>query len=207
MKKRLVSLLTAAFLVATTLASVLTVGAKDVKDFNDVKSTDWFYSYVEDIAERNIMTGLNANTFGVSNNLDRGQFATMLFRYAGKCDINTGARADLSKFPDEKKVTAFARDAMEWAVYVGVIKGNEDGTLAPQDNVSRAVCATMISRFISEPQGPQYDSYNADTYTVGTDIPAGEYVLVRDGDQMGMVQLAADEGGINRRFYRIHLIL
>ena len=76
--------------------------------------------------------------------------AVMMYRYADYKKYNTSAASDLDEFSDGDKVSAFAKKAMEWAVGAEVISGNADGTLAPQGNASRAVCATIIQRFLEK---------------------------------------------------------
>lgn len=207
-KRAGMAVLGAAVLVMT---AVMPVKAKDVADYTDVGAGDWFYNYVSDVSNKELMTGMNDTTFGPGENLARGQFATVLYRMAGSPDcywyhtyrdvpdgqfysipitwaskwpspIVTGyqngyfgvgdnitreqmatmlyryaqksgrdvtASGDYSGFPDGTKVTDFASDAMRWAIGQGIISGNADGTLDPQGNVSREVCATMISRYES----------------------------------------------------------
>jgi hypothetical protein len=53
----------------------------------------------------------------------------------------------MAEFPDSDDVSAFAKDAMSWAVAEGLIKG-DNGKLNPQGNVSRAQCAMVIQRFM-----------------------------------------------------------
>lgn len=71
-----------------------------------------------------------------------------MYRYASYKGYATSARGDLSGFPDQLSVSAFSKEAMEWAVASGLISGNADQTLAPQGNASRAVCAMIIMRFM-----------------------------------------------------------
>ena len=54
---------------------------------------------------------------------------------------------------DGRDVSGFAKDAMEWALAVGIIKGeNNQGTINPQGEVSRVVGATVFMRFMERYQ-------------------------------------------------------
>ena len=89
-------------------------------------------------------------TFGPGDNITREQMAVMMYRYAKFKGYDITASADLSSFTDYKDVSDFSEKALKWAVGAGVISGNEDGTLAPQGEASRAVCATIIQRFVEK---------------------------------------------------------
>lgn len=97
-----------------------------------------------------IISGYNDGTFGPSDKITREQLATMLYRYAGKAGYDTSVTGNIYDFSDGSSVSDFAKEAMDWAVGYGIISGEADGRLNPQGNVSRAVCATMISR-LGEP--------------------------------------------------------
>ncbi len=86
--------------------------------------------------------------FGPADEITREQMATMMYRYAQHKGYDTDAADDLSGFPDGRNVSSFADKQIKWAVGAGLIKGNDDGTLAPQGSVSRAMCATIIQRFM-----------------------------------------------------------
>lgn len=62
---------------------------------------------------------------------------------------------DLSKFPDEDKVSSWAQTAMKWATGLQVINGYEDSTLRPGGGTTRAEAASMImglaTRLVSIP--------------------------------------------------------
>ena len=68
----------------------------------------------------------------------------MLYRFAGSPDANDG---NLSAFADETQVSAWARQAMEWAVSQGIIQGTTSGLLAPDAEATRAEVAAMLHRF------------------------------------------------------------
>lgn len=90
---------------------------------------------------------------GISDGNERGatltreQFAAMLYRFAQAQELETDAEGSLSGFPDADSVSGWAADAMSWAVGAEIIGGMGDGTLSPQENVSRAQLAVMLMRF------------------------------------------------------------
>lgn len=80
--------------------------------------------------------------------VSRQQLVTLLYRYAQLKGYDTGARADLSSFPDNASIASYATDAMAWAVAEGIINGMGDGTLNPNGNASRAQVAAILQRFV-----------------------------------------------------------
>ena len=193
-----------------TVTFEVTVSTKAVSDiFDDVDSEDWFNDYVQNVYDKEIMTGLTPTHFGPTDTLARAQFALMLYRMEGEPEVTTTTAAfpdageswykdaviwanqnkiitgytdsglfgpadpitreqmatimyryanykkwdvtksaDLSTFPDASSVSAYAKDAMAWAVANEIIQGN-NGRLDPQGSAVRAQAATIISRFIA----------------------------------------------------------
>lgn len=76
--------------------------------------------------------------------LTREQLAAMLYRYAGSPSAN-GA---LDAYSDGAQVSAYARQAMAWAVQKGLLTGTSSTTLAPQAQATRAQVAVILQRFI-----------------------------------------------------------
>ncbi len=56
------------------------------------------------------------------------------------------ASGSLSGYADAGSVSAWASDAMLWAVTGGVISGVTDTTLVPQGGAARAQCAAILMR-------------------------------------------------------------
>ena len=113
-------------------------------DFNDVESDTWYTSAVRWAAALNISGGYGDGTFGVADDITREQVVTMLYRYAGSPAVNGNY---LASFPDADKISSWAKDAMNWAVSVGLINGTGAGQLAPAATATRAEVASILMRF------------------------------------------------------------
>ena len=70
-----------------------------------------------------------------------------MYRYAKYKNYDTSADGNLDSFPDVSDVPEFAIDGMKWAVGMGIITGDQEN-LNPQGSASRAVGATIITRFM-----------------------------------------------------------
>lgn len=117
--------------------------------FGDVSEDDWFAGVVAWGVENGIVSGYeDSDDFGPDHAVTREQVAVFLMRFAEKMGMDTGARGDLSAFPDGDKVSGFAGDAMKWAVKEGFIKGDDKTReLKPGEVASRAEVAAMLMRF------------------------------------------------------------
>ncbi len=70
----------------------------------------------------------------------------MLYRYAQMKGEVTADMADLSRFADNGEISAYAVEALQWAVAEGIISG-DNGMLSPSGNATRAQAAMMIMKF------------------------------------------------------------
>lgn len=119
--------------------------------FTDVEEGLWYTDAVLWANEAKIITGYeNSKMFGPADILTREQMAVVMYRYAKYKGYDVSEKADLSNYKDASSVSAFAEEAMEWAVGTGIIVGKSDKTmLAPQETINRAECAVILTRFLS----------------------------------------------------------
>ncbi len=109
--------------------------------------TDWAKDGMSWAVTQKILAGTDGGALAGDENITREQLAVMLVRYAKVCGLenkstNTAAVAG-------QGVSAWAVDAMAWAVEMGLLKGNENGALHPQDAASRAEVAIILQRFVA----------------------------------------------------------
>lgn len=129
-------------------------GEQDVaceNPFTDVGEGLWYTDAVLWANEANLITGYaDTQTFGPSDCTTREQMVTIMYRYAKYKGYDVSEKADLGAYSDALSVSAFAKEAMEWAVGSKIIVGKQDGTmLDPQGNISRAECAVILTRFLN----------------------------------------------------------
>lgn len=77
-------------------------------------------------ASEGIVDGYEDGTFGPDKTVTREQMATILYRYAQEKQYDVSGRNDLSAFADAARVSAYAKEAMQWAVDAGLISGIGD---------------------------------------------------------------------------------
>ncbi len=120
-------------------------------DFADVAENQWYTAAVAWASQEGIVNGVGNRRFDPDGTITREQLATILYRYCQAAGLDTSARAALSGFPDGGKVSAYAQDAISWAVAEGLISGSRVGNqtyLDPQGSATRAQVATILMRFI-----------------------------------------------------------
>lgn len=117
--------------------------------FSDVAAGQYYTDAVAWAADNGIVTGYANGAFRPTGQMTREQLAAVLYRYAAYCGRDTSARADLSGFSDSGSVSAYAKDAMAWAVAEGLISGSGD-RLQPGGTASRAQLAVILMRFFGD---------------------------------------------------------
>ncbi len=116
--------------------------------FQDVNSSHYFYKAVCWAKAHGVVIGVTAKEFRPNDLITRQQIAAIFYRYyvnyLGKTAQNSGS---LASFQDRDSISEYAKDAMAWAVGVGLMKGMTANTLNPGGNATRAQAATIIERF------------------------------------------------------------
>lgn len=111
--------------------------------FPDCATGEWYAPAVAWSYGAGAITGYDNGLFGPNDPLTREQFATIIWRLEGE-PVGAGT---LSSFRDGWSSSAYARDALRWAIGEGIILGNE-GNLKPGSAITRAEAATMLSRWM-----------------------------------------------------------
>lgn len=96
--------------------------------------------------EQGVVTGTAADAFTPGGSITREQIAAMLCRYAKASGEETPG-GSLSAFPDAGAVSAWAAEAVAWAVGEKLINGTGAGSLDPQGTASRAQVAQILMNF------------------------------------------------------------
>ena len=112
--------------------------------FTDAEE-DWYAEPAAWAKGTGVATGYIDGTFGGRDLLTREQLACFLYRYAiyKEDSLATGA---LGLFKDADAVSPWAEDAVRHAVGLGILQGNDLGTLEPQGVANRAALAVMLQR-------------------------------------------------------------
>lgn len=118
-----------------------------VAGFKDVSPDDWYAKAANWAQSKGVITGYNGDVFGPNDPLTREQLALILFNYANLNGYDTSAKASLSSFDDGASTSAWAKDAVSWAVGAGLLSGKGAGMLYPTGTATRAEVAQIMMNF------------------------------------------------------------
>ena len=140
-------------------------------NFTDVTNVEsWYYDEVTEMALDGYITGYDDGSFGVGDQMTRGQFVTILWRIAcpreyASYEGDALNESGLSDVKDEAYYTA----AINWAVENGVVTGYDNGEFGVNDSMTFQDMCLIIARYAGADDG----SYDALTYAQGSEILAG----------------------------------
>lgn len=113
--------------------------------FSDVQPEDWYADSIQWAVQKGIVLGYGDGSFGPDEQISREQLAAILYRYAGT--PTTGSQS--AAFVDAQHISAFAQNAMNWALEHKLLTGKGNGILDPQGPATRAEVATVLMRYIT----------------------------------------------------------
>lgn len=131
------------------------------RTFKDIQG-HWAKADIEVLANKRIINGVTENSFAPEQLINRAEFATLLVRDLGLKEVPS-----VSSFQDMNEKMWFA-GAVETAYSSKLIQGYDDGTLRPNDPITREQLAVMMQRALK---------------FVGKDIQATNSVLDRFIDE------------------------
>lgn len=122
-----------------TRAMVWTILAR-MEGVDTTGGATWYAKAQEWAVAKGISDGENPNAA-----ITREQLVTMFYRLAGEPSVSGSITA-----PDAGSVSSWAKDAMIWAMDIGLIEGDENGAVTPTATATRAQAAAIIMRYIED---------------------------------------------------------
>lgn len=160
--------------VATIFYRLLEDDVRDDYDttrnnFSDVTSDSWYNQTVSTLASMGILKGYEDGTFRPNASITRAEFAAIATRFFEE----TGATYEPGTFTDVTGDEWFA-GAIMGAVNLGLIGGYEDGTVRPNNNITRAEACAIVNRTLG--RVPDADHLlPADEMTTWPDNPSSAW--------------------------------
>ena len=130
-------------MMAQVLYNLADGTASTAAGFPDVAASAWYADAVNWAAANGYVTGYDNGSYGPEDSLTREQLAVILYRYAG----SPAPAGSLDGFADAASASAYAVDALRWAVGEGLLTGKDGGRLDPTGTASRAELAQILARF------------------------------------------------------------
>ena len=122
--------------------------SKAKNSFADVEDGARYADAIAWIAENDILSGYNKDSFGPGDPITWEQLAVMFYRYAQYKGYDISIKGSQDELKDMDSTMDDAGKAVLWAVSNGLIREEADVLSALQDPVSRAEIAAMLHRFI-----------------------------------------------------------
>ncbi len=150
--------------------------------FNDVKSTDWFYTYFAKAAAQGYLLNYGSSC-SPNGQLTREEATTLLVRYLG---LTGSSEASASSFTDYYSISENYRSAVMIAVNAGLVNGyKENGgtyTFRPKNTLTRAEALTILYRAAGA-------IYNTSAYTKDSGAASTNAVVTRGGVTLSKLAL------------------
>ncbi|HHU21986.1 MAG TPA: hypothetical protein GXZ52_00980 [Clostridiales bacterium] len=110
--------------------------------FEDVAQGAWYFDAVSFVVKEGLFNGVSDTEFCPDENMSRAMFATVLHRLAGSPKVygHKGAFTDVA-------AGKWYSDAIVWASQNGIVKGYDDGSFRPDDDVTREQMAAILYRY------------------------------------------------------------
>ena len=110
-------------------------------DFSDVTADSWYNQTVSTLARMGIVKGYEDGSFRPNAPITRAEFGAIATRFFAE----TGATYEPGTFTDVTGNEWFA-NAIQDAVNLGLIGGYPDGTVRPNNNITRAEACAIVNR-------------------------------------------------------------
>ena len=115
---------------------------EETKEFPDVPKDSWYHDTIAALAGKGLISGYEDGTFQPDKAITRAEFAAMATRFA---KASTDKDVD---FVDVAK-DSWYYGAVRTAVSYGWLRGYEDDTFRPEQNISRAEAVSVINRMLA----------------------------------------------------------
>lgn len=122
-----------------TRAMVWTILAR-AEGVDTTGGSSWYAKAQEWVVAKGVSDGENPNAA-----ITRQELVTMLYRLAGSPTVTGSLTA-----PDASGVSSWAKDAMLWAMNLGLVEGDENGAVTPTATATRAQAAALIMRYTAK---------------------------------------------------------
>ena len=122
-----------------TRAMVWTILAR-AEGVDTTGGSTWYAKAQEWVVAKGVSDGENPNAA-----ITRQELVTMLYRLAGSPTVTGSLTA-----PDASSVSSWAKDAMLWAMNLGLVEGDENGAVTPTATATRAQAAALIMRYTAK---------------------------------------------------------
>ena len=116
--------------------------------FSDLSVRDPDYKYIESAVQKGIISGVSANQFKPNDRLTRAQAITILVRALGFEERAPAPGYRLS-YQDSHQIPYWAKDSIYVAAEIGLVSGDKNNRINPNQLMTRAEASAMLVRFLN----------------------------------------------------------
>jgi hypothetical protein len=112
--------------------------------FNDVGKNDWYADALQTAYNNNLLSGFDSK-MSPDSNITREEMAVIL----SNAVKSENSQADYSDFSDTENISAWAQQAVDNTVSLGLMFGMDDGSFAPKNDTKRCEAFVVIHRLLN----------------------------------------------------------
>lgn len=135
-------------------------------DFDDVRTSDWFYEDVQYAISAGLFNGTGDTTFSPNNPMTRAMIVTVLYRLEGEPKVE-----DYADFIDVGRHEWYT-NAVAWASENEIVNGVGNDRFAPNNHITREQMAAILYRYAEYKDYDTSDSNNLTGYSDYSQISA-----------------------------------
>ena len=117
--------------------------------FADISPECWYFAEMDRAVSLGLLKGQGDNVYAPEEKLTRAAFATLLYRVAEAKGLDCEASDQQAVFSD-LRTDAWYTEAIIWASERGILLGYPDGTVRPEEEISREQMCVMLCRLLEQ---------------------------------------------------------
>ena len=117
-------------------------------NFTDINGTENYFNAIQWAVSKGIINGYVVDkTFRPDNTVDRASVAIMLWKYAGRPNVDISGKSPFTDINATDALTLNTYKAVVWGYNNKIIKGYSDGSFKPLANCLREHIVTFLYRY------------------------------------------------------------
>lgn len=117
---------------------------KSESAFSDVESGAYYEKYVATAFAKGLISGVEADKFGIGMNIKREDAAVIMARVLESYGVETSDKN--IAFTDSEDMASYAKDAINKVADAGIFGGDDKGAFNPKANLTRAETCAILCR-------------------------------------------------------------
>ena len=164
-----------------------------VNPFTDIKSDDWFYSYVQYVSQAGIFGGVSDTEFAPQGQMTRAMYVTALGRMH-KLDTDQWKGSAFEDVAEDQYYAPY----VAWAAENKIVDGVGNSLFDPDSPVTREAMATIIARYMSYAEKALPESETSKEFLDGGSISSwADSEAIQDMFDAGIFTGVNTQGGVN----------